>query len=272
MAYRSYFDGYLLIIGLQVFLYNHIALFPPEYWPRGVRANGHLMLNGAKMSKSTGNFMTLDDTVKKYGADAARIALADAGDANTDANFEEDVADNGVLRLFNNREWIEEVSKDPELRTGALNSYQDVLFDNELNSLVAEAKKEYTATNYKLALKAAWFDFTSARDFYREACIGAGIKMHKDLIFRYFELQALVLAVIAPHFCEWIWLEILKKPQSIQLAQFPQVPPVDPALSAAREYVRHTSSSINSAESAQLKKKAKGKETVYDPKKPKQLT
>ncbi|KAH8759895.1 leucyl-tRNA synthetase [Diaporthe sp. PMI_573] len=257
---------------LTFFLYNHIALFPPEYWPRGVRANGHLMLNGAKMSKSTGNFMTLDDTVKKYGADAARIALADAGDANTDANFEEDVADNGVLRLFNNREWIEEVSKDSELRTGALNSYQDVLFDNELNALVAEAKKEYTATNYKLALKAAWFDFTSARDFYREACIGAGIKMHKDLIFRYFELQALVLTVIAPHFCEWIWLEILKKPQSIQLAQFPEVPAVNPGLSAARDYVRHTSSSINSAESAQLKKKAKGKETVYDPKKPKQLT
>ncbi|KAG6354707.1 hypothetical protein INS49_004725 [Diaporthe citri] len=257
---------------LTFFLYNHIALFPPEYWPRGVRANGHLMLNGAKMSKSTGNFMTLDDTVKKYGADAARIALADAGDANTDANFEEDVADNGVLRLFNNREWIEEVSKDPELRTGALNSYQDVLFDNELNALVAEAKKEYTATNYKLALKAAWFDFTSARDFYREACIGAGIKMHRELIFRYFELQALVLAVIAPHFCEWIWLEILKKPQSIQLAQFPEVPVVNPALSAARDYVRHTSSNINSAESAQLKKKAKGKETVYDPKKPKQLT
>lgn len=257
---------------LTFFLYNHIAFFSEEYWPRGVRANGHLMLNGSKMSKSTGNFMTLDDTVKKYGADAARIALADAGDGVTDANFEEDVADNGVLRLFNNREWIEEVAKDPELRTGPLNSYQDALFDNELNVLVADAKREYTDTNYKLALKAAWFDFTSARDFYREACIGAGIKMHKDLIFRYFELQALVLAVIAPHWCEWIWLEILKKPQSIQLAQWPEVPAANLGLSAARDYVRHTSSNVNSAESLQLKKKAKGKETAYDPKKPKMLT
>ncbi|PSR80064.1 hypothetical protein BD289DRAFT_77163 [Coniella lustricola] len=257
---------------LTFFLYNHIAFFSQEYWPQGIRANGHLMLNGAKMSKSTGNFMTLDDTVKKYGADAARIALADAGDGNTDANFEEDVADNGVLRLFNNREWIEEVSKDTELRTGPLNSYQDALFDNEMNVLVAEAKKEYTETNYKLALKAAWFDFTSARDFYREACAGAGIKMHKDLIFRYFELQALVLVVIAPHWCEWIWLEILKKPQSIQLAQWPEVPAANLGLSAARDYVRQTSSNVNSAEAAQLKKKAKGKETAYDPKKPKMLT
>lgn len=257
---------------LTFFLYNHIAFFSQEYWPRGIRANGHLMLNGAKMSKSTGNFMTLDDTVKKYGADAARIALADAGDGNTDANFEEDVADNGVLRLFNNREWIEEVSKDPDLRTGPLNSFQDVLFDNEMNVLVAEAKKEYTETNYKLALKAAWFDFTSARDFYREACNGAGIKMHRDLIFRYFELQALVLVVIAPHWSEWIWQNILKKSQSIQLAQWPEVPAENVGLSAARDYVRQTSSNINSAEAAQLKKRAKGKETAYDPKKPKMLT
>lgn len=257
---------------LTFFLYNHIAFFSEEYWPRGVRANGHLMLNGSKMSKSTGNFMTLDDTVKKYGADAARIALADAGDGVTDANFEEDVADNAILRLFNNREWIEEVSKDSELRSGEFNSFQDALFDNELNVLVAGARKEYTDTNYKLALKSAWFDFTSARDFYREACTGAGIKMHKDLVFRYFELQALVLAVIAPHWCEWIWLEILKKPQSIQLAQWPEVPAAIFGLSAAREYVRQTASNIGSAEATQLKRKAKGKATTYDPKKPKMLT
>ena len=66
----------ILLTYSRFFIYNHIALFPQEYWPRGVRANGHLLLNGSKMSKSTGNFMTLADAVKKYGADAARIALA----------------------------------------------------------------------------------------------------------------------------------------------------------------------------------------------------
>jgi len=50
------------------------------------------------------------------------------------------------------------------------------------------------------------------------------------------------------------------------------VPPADPALSAAREYVKTTSSNINSAESAQLKKMAKGKQSDFDPKKPKKLT
>jgi len=46
---------------LTFFLYNHVALLDKEWWPRSIRANGHLQLNGEKMSKSTGNFMTLDD-------------------------------------------------------------------------------------------------------------------------------------------------------------------------------------------------------------------
>ena len=253
-------------------LYNHIALFPREYWPRGFRANGHLMLNGEKMSKSTGNFMTLDDVTKKYSADAARIALADAGDSLQDANFEEDVADAAVLRLFNNKEWCEEMVKDTELRTGELNDFQDVLFDNEMNSLVAEAKKHYQETSFKLALKAAYYDFSNARDFYREACNAAGIKMHRDLVLKYIELQALVMCPITPHWSEYVWLEVLGKPETIQKALYPEVPAAKPALTAAREYVRTTSSNINSAESTQQKRAAKGKLSTFDPRKPKKLT
>lgn len=257
---------------LTFFLYVHIAIFPPEYWPKSVRANGHLLLNGEKMAKSTGNFMTLDDMVKKYGADASRIALADAGDGVADANFEEDVADNNILRLFTLREWCEEQNSSTALRTGSADLFLDRLFANEMNALVSEARTAYEATSYKLALKSALYDFTSARDFYREATTAAGIGMHKDLVLRYIELQALLLTPIAPHWSEYIWLEVLHKPSTIQNALFPSVPTPDAALTAAREYVRATSSNITSAEAAQQKKKAKGKDISFDPKLPKLLT
>ncbi|KAH8811595.1 leucyl-tRNA synthetase-like protein [Xylogone sp. PMI_703] len=258
---------------LTFFLYIHLALFPREYWPRGVRSNGHLMLNGEKMSKSTGNFMTLSDMIKKYGADASRIALADAGDASVDANFEEDTADAAILRLYTLREWCQQqLDEQDKLRTGEKNDFQDALFDNELNAIVHECRQHYEATDYKLALKSALYDLTSARDFYREASTAAGITMHKDLILKYIELQALLLAVIAPHWSEYIWLEVLKKPETIQKALYPEVPAPIAGLTAAREYVRTTSSNITSAEAAQQRKKAKGKEISYDPKKPKKLT
>ncbi|KAK4507506.1 hypothetical protein PRZ48_001241 [Zasmidium cellare] len=279
---------------LTFFLYVHVALFPPEYWPRAVRVNGHLMLNGEKMSKSTGNFMTLADSISKFGADATRIAFADAGDTIEDANFDETVANSNILRLYELRQWCESVIRDARLlkdgetyaqvkenerhknndsilRTGE-KIFWDELFENELNGLVKETEKQYDLTNYKAALKSGLYDFTSSRDFYREATKAAGVGMHQDLVRRYVELQALMLTVVAPHWAEYIWLEVLGKTETVQNARFPSVPDQQPNLTAAREYVRGTSSNITSAEGAQLKKMQKGKQTSYDPKQDKKLS
>ncbi|KAJ5942019.1 hypothetical protein N7516_002187 [Penicillium verrucosum] len=257
---------------LTFFLYIHIALFPKEYWPRGVRANGHLLLNGEKMSKSTGNFLTLKDAVDKFGADATRIAFADAGDSIEDANFEESVANSNILRLHTLKDWIEEVSKDETLRTGPADAFADKLFNNELNSLVRETQKHYQDTNFKLALKSGLYDFTSSRDSYREASTAAGVGMHRDTILRYIELQALMLAPITPHWAEHIWLEVIKKSESIHYAQFPVVPEPSPELTAAQNYVRSTASNIMGSEANFTKKLSKGKAITFDPRKPKQLT
>ncbi|KAG9757494.1 leucyl-tRNA synthetase, partial [Aureobasidium melanogenum] len=279
---------------LTFFLYIHVALFPREYWPRGIRANGHLLLNGEKMSKSTGNFLTLYDATKKFGADATRVSLADAGDSIEDANFEESVANAIILKLFELRKWCEEtiqgarvlkdgenyleVNKNERLknndcvqRTGE-RSFWDDIFENELNGLVRETREHYSATNYKSALKSGFYDFTSARDFYREITKSSGIGMHQDLVRKYVELQALMITVIAPHWAEYVWLEVLGKSSTVQNELFPQVPATKPELTAAREYVRQTSGNITSAEGAQLKRMTKGKATNYDPKQPKKLT
>lgn len=80
---------------LTMSLYNHAAIWPTrnDLWPRSFFCNGHSLLNSQKMSKSTGNFLTLKDCIEKFGADATRIALADAGDTIDDANFTVDNAD-----------------------------------------------------------------------------------------------------------------------------------------------------------------------------------
>lgn len=37
---------------LTFYIYNHAAMWPdqPELWPKGIRANGHLLLNSAKVT------------------------------------------------------------------------------------------------------------------------------------------------------------------------------------------------------------------------------
>jgi len=56
-------------------IFHHAALFPPELWPKAMGVNGMLMVEGAQMHKSKGNFITMKGAVEKYGADATRCAL-----------------------------------------------------------------------------------------------------------------------------------------------------------------------------------------------------
>merc|ERR1712106_396168 len=115
-------------------VYNHVAMWPEskDNWIRGIRANGHLLLNSEKMSKSTGNFMTLSDAISTFSADGMRLALADSGDSIEDANFVTSVADAAILRLFTFIEWVKEMlGGEVSLRTEGEESFHDVVFKSE---------------------------------------------------------------------------------------------------------------------------------------------
>ena len=45
---------------LTYYLFNHVAMWPdrPDLWPKGIRCNGHLLLNSAKVIEK--NFATFN--------------------------------------------------------------------------------------------------------------------------------------------------------------------------------------------------------------------
>lgn len=248
---------------LTFFIYTHVALFPKKMWPKAIRANGHLLLNNAKMAKSTGNFLTMKDIIDKFGADASRVTMADAGDSIEDANFDESNANAAILRLTTLKEWCEEITAcGDKLRVGEYNFF-DLAFENEMNALVERTYEQYEQTNYKAALKYGLFDFQSGRDYYRDSVD----KMHKDLVLKYIETQALLLAPIAPHFSEYLYREVCGKSGSVQTTAFPRATkPISQGLLDSLDYVKELARAIREAESVVLKSK-KGKSEV-DPSKP----
>jgi valyl-tRNA synthetase len=66
---------------LTMSLYNHAAIFNgrSDRMPQSFYTNGHVLVDGEKMSKSAGNFVTLVDGVATWTADGCRMALAVAG-------------------------------------------------------------------------------------------------------------------------------------------------------------------------------------------------
>ncbi|KAH9056465.1 leucyl-tRNA synthetase [Lactarius vividus] len=242
---------------LSFAIYNHAAIFPESKWPLSMRANGHLLLNGQKMSKSKGNSLTLRDSVEKFGADATRLALADAGDGIEDANFEEKNANANILRLHTLLTWCEEMTKDATgLRTGPKDSYHDKVFEEEINNLINITKEHYELTFYKDAMKYGFYELQSSdtgstsqrcspRPSHRTSpsTSGAGILQH---------------------------------PTSIQHARWPTpARAVDAPTIDAGAYMRTLVKTVRDAELALLKKLGKankgGGPPPFDPKKPRAL-
>ncbi|XP_054586678.1 leucine--tRNA ligase, cytoplasmic [Nothobranchius furzeri] len=224
---------------LSYFLYNHVAMWPKDNgkWPQAVRANGHLLLNSEKMSKSTGNFLTLYQAIEKFSADGMRLALADAGDTVEDANFVETMADAGILRLYTWVEWVKEmIANQNNLRTGLMDTFNDRVFASEMNASIIRTEQHYERMMYKEALKSGFFEFQAAKDKYRELAIEG---MHRDLVFQFIERQTLLLAPICPHLCEYTW-SLLGNTSSLMKASWPVAGPVDEILIRSSQYLMET--------------------------------
>lgn len=228
---------------LTYFIYNHTAMWPTQAdkWPKGVRANGHLLLNSEKMSKSTGNFLTLTDALDCYGADGMRLALANSGDSVEDANFETQVADSGVLRLWTFVELAKELLAEKEsMRTGSDSTINDQMFISEMNLKIRETDENFKAMMFKEALRTGFFEYSNLFHQYRErAQVQTG--MHWDLVYRYLTTQVLILSPVCPHICDYVWRNILGNTKSILHSSWPTADEPNLSLVNASEYLADAS-------------------------------
>jgi leucyl-tRNA synthetase len=230
---------------LTYFLYNHVSVWPepkrgsPQCkWPNAIRANGHLMLNSEKMSKATGNFVTLREAVERFSADGARVTLANAGDSLEDANFVFDVADRNLLRIYNEITWAKNVV---EARKSFRNesdplkwTFYDQLMYSKMNKAIKLVGDAYEKMLYREVVKEGFYELQNTRDEYREYT-SDNEGMNWTVIKRYLELEALLMAPICSHMSEYIW-ELLQPvfqedgrqmPDMVMKAMFPAEETVD---------------------------------------------
>lgn len=254
---------------LTFYLYNHVAIFPERFWPRGIRANGHLLLNSQKMSKSTGNFMTLFEACDEFSADATRIALADAGDGLEDANFLKETANAAILRLTLLLEFAKEVfgSNPSDSFGNNLRSeeseliWADCVFNAEIDRAISVCEDAYEKTHFREAIKAAFFELSNARDRYRDVTSLHGRSgMHLGVLKRFVRVQVLLLSPVASHMTDYIWREVIGEPESIMHAKWPEMieKSVNEALLASSAYLHNVAHDLRATLTAESSKKTAG--------------
>ncbi|KAF4323414.1 hypothetical protein BBO99_00003136 [Phytophthora kernoviae] len=245
---------------LTMCLYNHAEIWrdDPSKWPRGFFTNGHVQVDGKKMSKSMGNFLTLKDCAAEFGADATRFACADAGDGMDDANYALDTCRMAILRLTTEEEWIKRVVEDKtSLRTGELN-FNDKVFMNQMNNLINVTASFYERLQWREGLHTGFFEYQIARDSYRDICSRGEVAMHHDVIMRFIESQLIMFSPICPHFCEYMWTAIGKE-GFVSVALWPEAGEVDHALLRAGDFLNKVTRSFREALTKSGSKKKGGK-------------
>jgi len=196
-------------------IFHHVALFPPEQWPRAIGVNGMLMIEGKQMHKSKGNFVTMKNAVERYGADATRVALLLGAEGMDDPDWRsENAADiQGKLEaLYKFARGIIEMAKSDEqvhLEKWLLSKLQQ-----RIAAVTENLEELKTRTALEIALFETWNDFR----WYAHRKGRTEAKALREAL----EVWLRLLAPFAPYVCEELWSE-MGGVGFISLAEWPRV-------------------------------------------------
>jgi len=198
---------------LTFFLFHHVALFPPEQWPRAIGVNGMLMIEGKPMHKSKGNFVTLRNAVEQYGADATRCALLLGAEGMDDPDWRSD----NIRELSNKIEtWyrlIENVTESAnEEKTGHIEDWLISIMQHRIKNVTENIEVMKTRT----ALDTAFFDIWNDFRWYLRRSGGGNAKTLRQAL----DIWLRLLAPFAPYVCEEVWNKTGKE-GFISLATWP---------------------------------------------------
>jgi len=174
---------------------------------------GMVLKDGAKMSKSKGNTVDPEEYMKKYGADSIRTFMIFASPPEQSLEW----SDNGLegCHKFLKRLW--------NLST-SINALDEKQFEENKNSLTDECKKLFKKINddyeKRLNLNTIVSSCMEILNNINKRFDEKNINCSKKDLMTTYNFLLLALYPIAPHICEKLYKEILKK--DIKNASWPE--------------------------------------------------
>jgi len=198
---------------LSFFIFQHVALFPRELWPRAIGVNGMLTIEGQKMSKSKGNFLTLKDVVDRFGADVVRLTLALGAEDMDDPDWREENARSIDARLKSLYAFISQVaSLSGEDEIKSIDRWLLSALQNRIRAVTDAIEHLKTRTAAEIALYEVWNDIR----WYLRRREKPNPKILKEVVNVWIRL----LAPFAPFLCEELW-SLLGNKGFVSLAEWP---------------------------------------------------
>jgi len=210
---------------LTFFIFNHVAIFPKELWPKQIVVNGSVLMEGKKMSKSLGNIIPLREAIKKFGADPLRLAILSTAELLQDADFSPSLAKSLNVKLERFYEFamsvinLQEGCEDIELST------EDRWLISRLQRIIKAVTEAMDRLRIREAINYSLYELDQDVQWYMRRSPMEGSSEHKKraiakVLKTLIEVRVRLLAPFAPYICEEIW-EKMGKAGLVSIADWP---------------------------------------------------
>ncbi|ARF10426.1 leucyl-tRNA synthetase [Hokovirus HKV1] len=228
--FNYYYPVDLRISGKDL-LTNHLtmSLFSHEIMNfkniKSIFGNGHILVNGQKMSKSLGNFITLRKAIDKYNVDVCRFALAEAGSYSDDANWLDDLVESSLLNIYDEIKYIEALfvssedgGSDEADEAGeavvsgfsdseAVNNYNDFIdkyFIDKLSTIYNLTIESYETLNTQKIIKNGFYNLVNEKKKYIKLCKQINCDTNIQMLKLWSQYFCVLLYPIMPHFITYL--------------------------------------------------------------------
>jgi leucyl-tRNA synthetase len=215
---------------LTFYVFNHVAIFPRDKWPKQIVVNGFVKLEGKKMSKSLRNVIPLRRMLRVYGPDTVRASLIVAAEILQDADFTDALARSVLGQLERIYKLVRQVAESKAEKESQLAS-------RWLLSRLQQRIKEVTNYMEELRLRhaAVVLLYEMVKDLEKYLELGGSLGSRTARIF--VDSWVRMLAPIVPHVAEEMW-SMLGGKGFVSVAEWPrpQEDLVDPEVELAVVY------------------------------------
>lgn len=220
---------------LTFHIFHHVAIFPPENWPRGIVSFGMAILEGKKMSSSRGNIIAINEAVRKYGADVVRLYLMSVAEPWQDLDWRVKETDAMVKHLERFYGQARKIMALPQVEKPELTLPDRWMLSRLQGHLRAATRALESFETREAAQHAFFLMMHDLRQYLKRA------KREESRIWvlrHVLDIWLRMLAPFAPHICEELWHESGRE-GFVSEARWPEVEEefVDKTSELAEEYL-----------------------------------
>lgn len=284
----------LIMNHLTMCIFTHVLIWDDEFMerrsqyypnakscstfgPRRYDINGYITVlppnaksndKAEKMSKSKGNFKTLDQAMDMYTADTIRFTCASASIGSDDALFDQDLCDRMIEKFHKEKLWFEETlrSLDQNTYTRTELSFPDEIFLNEMKVVYYDTVQAYERFDFRGVVTSGYHILQGLRDSY---VFTVGSDINPNVIRTFIKNQLSLMYPIIPFFCDYfsnnpLYQKVMNDySTSFTINNNVSKDDVDYYLYWVHRYLANASTSISRSVQSLKKKKTVTKVIVY---------